>query len=82
MNFIKRLLFLSVINFIDQNIANFLSEFFIIIPVTFLSYCFYVYRSEKNISAQEAFLLGLFFDLISDSYLGLIQYFSVWSHII
>ena len=71
MSFIKRLLFLSVVNFIDQTISNFLSEFFIIIPLTFLSYWFYVYRSDKNISALEAFLLGLFFDLISGSYFGL-----------
>ena len=68
---IKRLLIIVFINFIDQNIARFFSDLLIIIPLTFLAYSFYVYRSDNNIGAIEAFLAGLFIDLISDSYFGL-----------
>ena len=68
---IKRFLIIVFINFIDQNIAGFFSDLLIIIPLTFLAYSFYVYRSDNNIGAIEAFLAGLFIDLISDSYLGL-----------
>lgn len=68
---IKRLLIIVFINFIDQNIARFFSDLLIIIPLTFLAYSFYVYRSNNNIGAIEAFLAGLFIDLISDSYFGL-----------
>ena len=68
---IKRLLIIVFINFIDQNIAGFFSDLLIIIPLTFLAYSFYVYRSDNNIGAIEAFLVGLFIDLISDSYFGL-----------
>ena len=68
---IKRFLIIVFINFIEQNIAGFFSDLLIIIPLTFLAYSFYVYRSDKNISAIEAFLIGLFIDLISDSYFGL-----------
>lgn len=68
---IKRLLIIVFINFIDQNIARFFSDLLIIIPLTFLAFSFYVYRSDNNIGAIEAFLAGLFIDLISDSYFGL-----------
>ena len=68
---IKRFLIIVFINFIDQNIAGFFSDLLIIIPLTFLAFSFYVYRSDNNISAIEAFLVGLFIDLISDSYFGL-----------
>ena len=68
---IKRFLIIIFINFIDQNIAGFFSDLLIIIPLTFLAYSFYVYRSDNNIGAIEAFLAGLFIDLISDSYFGL-----------
>ncbi len=68
---IKRFLIIVFINFIDQNISGFFSDLLIIIPLTFLAYSFYVYRSDNNIGAIEAFLVGLFIDLISDSYFGL-----------
>ena len=68
---IKRFLIIVFINFIDQNIAGFFSDLLIIIPLIFLAYSFYVYRSDNNIGAIEAFLAGLFIDLISDSYFGL-----------
>ena len=70
-SFIKRLLIIVFINFVDQSIAGFTSNFFIILPLTFLAYSFYVYRSDKNIGGMESFLVGLFIDLISDTYFGL-----------
>ena len=68
---LKRLFLIVFINFIDQNIALLFSKISIIIPLTFLAFSFYVYKSDKNISSLEAFSFGLFVDLISDSYFGL-----------
>ena len=70
-SFLKRLFLIVFINFIDQNAALLFSKIFIIIPLTFLAFSFYVYKSDKNISSLEAFCFGLFVDLISDSYFGL-----------
>jgi len=67
----KRFLIIIFINFIDHSLAGFLSHFLIILPLTFLTYSFYVYKSYDNIGAQEAFLFGLLIDFISDSYFGL-----------
>ena len=71
LNYIKRFLIILFINFIDQSIANFAYDFLIILPLTFLTYTFYVYKSHRNIDGIEAFSVGLFIDLISDSYFGL-----------
>ena len=71
LNYIKRFLIILFINFIDQSIANFAYDFLIILPLTFLTYSLYVYKSDKNIGGIEAFSVGLFIDLISDSYFGL-----------
>ena len=71
LNYIKRFLIILFINIIDQSIANFAYDFLIILPLTFLTYSFYVYRSDRNIDGIEAFSVGLFIDLISDSYFGL-----------
>ena len=68
---LKRLFLIVFIYFIDQNIALLFSKIFIIIPLTFLAFSFYVYKSDKNISSLESFSFGLFVDLISDSYFGL-----------
>ena len=67
----KRFFLIIFINFIDQNVAILFSKLFIIIPLTFLAYSFYVYKSDKNISALEAFSFGFFVDLISDTFFGL-----------
>ena len=71
LNYIKRFLIILFINFIDQSIANFAYDFLIILPLTFLTYSFYVYRSDRNIDGIEAFSVGLLIDLITDSYFGL-----------
>ena len=71
LDYIKRVLIIIFINLIDQSFANFASDFLIILPLTFLTYSFYVYKSDRNIDGIEAFSLGLFIDLISYSYFGL-----------
>jgi rod shape-determining protein MreD len=62
---------LILINVVDQKVASVTYEYYLIIPLTFLSYSLYVYKSDSNTSSGEAFLLGLFVDLISESFLGL-----------
>ena len=71
MRYMKIIFSLILINVVDQKIASVTYEYYLIIPLTFLSYSLYVYKSDSNTSSGEAFLLGLFIDLISDSFLGL-----------
>ena len=71
MRYIKIIFSLIFINLLDREIANITYNYFAIFPLTFLSYSFYVYKSRLNIGSSEAFLLGLFVDLISDTFLGL-----------
>ena len=70
-NYIKIIFIIAIINFIELSISNTLSRAYIIFPLTFLSYSYYVYKSHQNINPIEAFLFGLFVDLISNSYFGL-----------
>ena len=70
-SFFKKILILFTINYIDRNISILISEYFIVLPLTFLAFSFYIYKSNKNVSAFEAFLIGLFVDLISETYFGL-----------
>ena len=69
--FSKKIIFIFLINFIELSIATMLSNALIVFPLTFLSYSFYVYRSNHNIGPIEAFLIGIFVDLISGTYFGL-----------
>ena len=71
MRYLKLIFSLILINLLDKEIAGITSAYFIIFPLTFLSYSFYVYKSNSNIGSSEAFFIGLFIDLISDSFLGL-----------
>ena len=71
MRYIKIIFSLILINLLDKGIASISYQYFIILPLTFLAYSFYVYKSDSNIGSSEAFLIGLFIDLISDSFLGL-----------
>ena len=71
MKYLKIILSLILINWLDKQIAGITYSYFVIFPLTFLSYSFYVYKSNSNISSSEAFFIGLFIDLISDSFLGL-----------
>ena len=70
-NYIKIIFIIAIINFIELSISNTLSRGYIIFPLTFLFYSYYVYKSDQNINPIEAFLFGLFVDLISNSYFGL-----------
>ena len=71
MRYLKIIFSLILINLLDKEIAGITNVYFIIFPLTFLSYSFYVYKSNSNIGSSEAFFIGLFIDLISDSFLGL-----------
>ena len=71
MRYLKVIFSLILINLLDKEIAGITNAYFIIFPLTFLSYSFYVYKSNSNIGSSEAFFIGLFIDLISDSFLGL-----------
>ena len=71
MRYLRIIFSLILINLLDKEIAGITNAYFIIFPLTFLSYSFYVYKSNSNIGSSEAFFIGLFIDLISDSFLGL-----------
>ena len=68
---VKKTIFLMVMSYVEIFIAATLSNFFIIFPITFLGYSFYVYRTNSNANPIEAFLFGLLVDLIHGSYFGL-----------
>ena len=70
-NSIKIILLLIFFNFMESVISIPLSKIYIIFPLTFLFYSYYIYKSKENKSPIEAFLLGLLIDLISGSYFGL-----------
>ena len=69
--FIKNIIALIFLNYIEFSIAGLMSKFSIILPLTFLGYSLYIYRFNTNISPISAFLVGLFVDLIQGSYFGL-----------
>ena len=71
MRYIKIIFSLILINIVDQKIANITYDYFLIFPLTFIVYSFYVYKSDSITSSSEAFLFGLFVDIISESFLGL-----------
>ena len=63
------LLFIS--NFFESLLAPFFIILNIIVPVTFLFFSFIVYNSRTNFNAIISFVLGIYVDLISDSFFGL-----------
>ena len=69
--FIKNIIALIFLNYIELSFVGLMSKFSIILPLTFLGYSLYVYRSNTNTSPIAAFLVGLFVDLIQGSYFGL-----------
>ena len=68
--FAKKLFLILLISFVEHKISFGLSKFFVILPLTFLAYSFYLYKSDVNIGPFEAFFTGLFIDFISGTYLG------------
>ena len=79
-HYLKIIFIITIINFIELNISNALSRAYITFPLTFLFYSYYVYKSDESINPIEAFLFGLFVDLISNSYFGLNvkEYPKIW----
>jgi len=69
--YLKIIFIIAILNFIELNISNALSRAYIIFPLTFLFYSYYVYKSDENIHPIESFLFGLLVDMISNSYFGL-----------
>ena len=45
--FFKNIIALIILSYIELTLASFLSKFFIIIPITFLGYSFYIYIIER-----------------------------------
>ena len=67
-----KILFLIVIAFnIESYINIFLSKFYIVIPLSFLTYSYFAYKSSIGFSSTSSFLFGLFVDLISGTFIGL-----------
>lgn len=67
-----KILFLIIIAFnIESYINIFLSKFYIVIPLSFLTYSYFAYKSSIGFSSTSSFLFGLFVDLISGTFIGL-----------
>ena len=71
MNFIRKVLLIILINYIDSIIQEYTLKLYTIIPLTFLLFSFYVYKSKRIVGPLESFIIGLFVDIISESFLGL-----------
>ena len=71
MRYIKIIFSLILINLLDKENSKHHISVFYNSSFNFFSYSFYVYKSDSNIGSSEAFFIGLFIDLISDSFLGL-----------
>ena len=71
MNFIRKILLVILINYIDSIIQEYTLKLYTIIPLTFLLFSFYVYKSKRIVGPLESFIIGIFVDIISESFLGL-----------
>ena len=69
-SFLKKLFLIIFICYLEYILAPGLIKLNIVLPLTFLAYSFYMYRSKNNIGPTEAFCVGLFIDLISNSFFG------------
>jgi len=67
---LKKLFLIIFICYLEYILAPGLIKLNIVLPLTFLAYSFYMYRSKNNIGPTEAFCVGLFIDLISNSFFG------------
>ncbi len=69
---LTKILFYIVIGInLEAYINTFLVNFLIIIPLSFLIYSYFVYKSNIAFSATSSFFIGIFVDLISGTYIGL-----------
>ena len=67
---LKKLFLIIFICYVEYILAPGLIKLNIVLPLTFLAYSFYMYRSKNNIGPAEAFCTGLFIDLISNTFFG------------
>jgi len=67
---LKKLFLIIFICYMEYILAPGLIKLNIVLPLTFLAYSFYIYRSKNNIGPVEAFCTGLFIDLISNTFFG------------
>ena len=69
-SYIKRIILIILVSYVDYKISNGLSKIYVMLPLTFLVYSYFLYKSDKNIGPLESFITGLFIDLITNSYFG------------
>ena len=69
-NYIKKIILIILVSYVDYKISNGLSKIYVMLPLTFLVYSYFLYKSDKNIGPLESFITGLFIDLITNSYFG------------
>ena len=69
-SYIKKIILIILVSYVDYKISNGLSKIYVMLPLTFLAYSFFLYTSDKNIGPLESFVTGLFIDLITNSYFG------------
>ena len=65
-----KILLIIIANYIDSIFYLYLINIYVIFPITFLLYSFFVYKIDKYNNAIEAFSIGLLVDLISGTYFG------------
>ena len=66
----RKILLIIIANYIDSIFYLYLINIYVIFPITFLLYSFFVYKIDKYNNAIEAFFIGLLVDLISGTYFG------------
>ena len=66
----KKILLIIIASYIESIFYLYLINIYVIFPITFLLYSFFVYKIDKYNNAIEAFFIGLLVDLISGTYFG------------
>ena len=66
----RKILLIIIASYIESIFYLYLINLYVIFPITFLLYSFFVYKIDKYNNAIEAFFIGLLVDLISGTYFG------------
>jgi len=66
----RKILLIIIASYIESIFYLYLINVYVIFPITFLLYSFFVYKIDKYNNAIEAFCIGLLVDLISGTYFG------------
>ena len=66
----RKILLIIIASYIESIFYLYLINIYVIFPITFLLYSFFVYKIDKYNNAIEAFFIGLLVDLISGTYFG------------